>query len=113
MAADVNVSIDDKQTCVGVHWNTGLEAAERQFSRWGFRGISDFHKVEVLNGNEARTHVLDIARRQDVKCYWRGNYDWGVGADSAIYRFSYDEYVGDVQVHGDAETAKLHADWSP
>ena len=108
-----HVQLDTPMTCVGVHWNTGLEVAERQFSHWGFRGIADFHKEEVLNGNAAREHVLDIARRQGVKCYWRGDYDVGVGDDSAIYRFDYDAYVGDVQVHGDTETAKLHADWSP
>ena len=107
-----HVQLDTPMTCVGVHWNCHEATAERQFERWGFRGIAYLKKVEVLNGNEAREHALDIARRQGIKCFWRGNYDVGVENDSAIYRFDYDEYVGDNEVHGDNPEAKLHADWS-
>ena len=90
-----HVQVDAPQTVVAVHWNTGLEAAERQFSLWGFRGISGFHKVEVLNGNEARTKAHDIGIRQDIHWFFVGNYDFGAGQDSAIYRFEFEEYVGD------------------
>ena len=108
-----HIQLDEPQTCIGVHWNVHEVTAQRQFESWGFRGIKGLHKEEVLNGNDAREHVLDIARRQDIKCFWRGDYDVGVGADSAIYRFDYDEYVGASEVHGDGPEAKLHADWSP
>ena len=116
MSEPVQVSVDDKLTARMVHWNTDLESAEHQAHEWGFRGIEGFEKVEVLNGNAARTEALNIAlRRYDdgVRCFWRGSYDWGATADSAIYSFGYDSYVGDSQVHGDNPEAKAHADWSP
>ena len=107
-----HVQLDTPQTCVGVHWNVHPAAARAHFESWGFRGIASFTKAEVLNGNAARTKALDIAMRQGIKCFWRGSYDVGVGSDSAIYRFDYDEYVGDSEVHGDTPEAKAHADWS-
>lgn len=93
----VNVDVDDSRTCVGVHWNTTLAAAKAQFSEWGFRGIGDdFHKVSVLNGNDARKKVREIAGRESNVFYYSvGSVDMAVGIkDSAIYRFSYEEFVG-------------------
>lgn len=113
MSEATHVQVDTPMTCLGVHWDCHEATAERQFERWGFRGIAGFHKVEVLNGNEARSQALDGARRQGIKCFWRGDYDWGVTADSGLYRFDYDEYVGESRVHGDTPDAKLHADWRP
>ena len=108
-----HIQVDTPQTCMGVHWNVHTQAAFDHFHSWGFRGIASLEKVEVLNGNAARTKALDVAQRQGIRCYWRGNYDVGVGNDSALYRFDYDEYVGDSEVHGDTPEAKAHADWSP
>ena len=107
-----HVQIDSPMTAVAVHWNVDPEVALYQLETWGFRGVQGLTKVEVLNGNAARTKALDIAKRQGIKCFWRGDYDWGVMADSALWRFDYEEYVGESQVHGDTEDAKLHADWS-
>ena len=107
----VNVSVDDKLTCLGVHWNTGLEAAEKQFAEWGFRGISDFAKVAVMNGNAARTHVRDtvLSRKGSYRYYWQGSYDWGVGNDSAVYEFEYTLYAGEETVSG--PDARWMANW--
>ena len=108
------IQVDNPKSCIGVHWDVGHLEAIQQFVDWGFRGISGFHKVQVLNGNLARTQALAIAVRDDgVSCFWRGSYDAGVGADSALYRFDYEEYVGPSQVHGDTTEAKAHADWTP
>ena len=100
MPIDVNVS--DKLTCLMVHWNTGLEAAEKQASIWGFRGITNFTKVDVLNGNSAREHVRStvLSRKGNWRYFWKGNYDWGVGNDSAIYQFDYDLFDG-MSITGD------------
>ena len=114
--AEQHVQVDSPLTCYGCHWNTTDAEAERQFQEWGFRDIKGFEKVEVLNGNPARTKALDIAVRQygdGVRCFWRGSYDWGATPDSAIYQFDYGSYVGDSQVHGDTPEARAHADWSP
>lgn len=94
--SNVNVSISNDLTCVGVHWNTTIEKAIKQFEDWGFRGISNFEKVEVLNGNAARKMVVQIANRQNIRYFFVGNYDWAgdIPHDSAIYRFDYQEYVG-------------------
>ena len=108
-----HVQVDTPMTCVGVHWDVHPAAAQAHFQSWGFRGIASFTKVEVVNGNAARRKVLDIARREGIKCFWRGSYDWGVTNDSAIYRFDYEEYIGEVGVHGDTKDAALHADWAP
>ena len=98
----VDVSVDDSLTCWGVHWNIDTAHAREQFRQWGFQGIDGFRKVDVLNGNAARTHVRDLvlSKKGGNRYYWKGNYDWGVTADSAIYTFSYDIYTGEDHVSG-------------
>ena len=111
-----HVQVDSPLSARMVHWNVTDAEAERQAQEWGFRGVRAFEKVEVLNGNAARSKALDMALRQHddgVRCFWRGDYDWGATADSAIYAFDYDSYVGGSQVHGDTPEARAHADWSP
>ena len=108
-----HVQVDAPQTCIGVHWNVHESIAERQFSTWGFRGIADFHKVEVLNGNAARTKALDIAKRQGIKCFWVGDYDVGAGSDSALYRFDYEEYVGASFSAARTPDTEAHVNWHP
>lgn len=98
------VSIDDSLTCYGVHWNVSVYEARAQFAAWGFTCIQNFKKLEVLNGNAARTKARDIAIRKDARYFWVGDYDVGVGDDSAIYQFTYDAYTGDSRETG--ETAK-------
>lgn len=106
----VNVNIDDSLTCYGVHWNVDLPAAQRQFEAWGFRGISGIDKLRVLNGNPARREAIAEAKRQGAKWYMKGNYDAGVTDDSAIYRFSYTAFTGDlISGSGDWES---FAGWS-
>ena len=114
--SEQHVQVDSPLSCRMVHWNVSEPEAARQAHEWGFRDIGTIDKVEVLNGNAARTKALDIALRQyddGVRCFWRGSYDWGATADSAIYQFDYGSYVGESHVHGDTPEAKAHADWAP
>ena len=92
-----DVTINDPQHCWGVHWNQSLPSAEAQFRDWGFDGITNFSKIKVCNGNEARTEVRDIANRQggNNRYFFSGSYDVGQTADSAIYSFDYSAYTGD------------------
>ena len=112
MSDPVQVSVDDQLTALAVHWNTGLADARLQFEQWGFRGIEGFKKIAVLNGNAARTRVRDtvLSRKGDWRYFWMGSYDWGVTADSAIYQFGYDAYVGSDTVSG--PDAKWMANWT-
>ena len=98
----VDVTVDDRLTCYAVHWNVPVEEARKVFVEWGFRGIDGLRKIDVLNGNAARTHVRDLvlSKKGGNRYYWRGSYDWGVTADSAIYEFSYDIYDGEDHVTG-------------
>ena len=84
--------------CIGVHWDTDLKTAEKQFFDWGFREITHFRKVQGnINGNTARDKAQEIAEEQfpAVRAYWVGSFDanWTAG-DSALYRFTYGEYIG-------------------
>ena len=90
----MSVSLDDRRTCLGVHWDVPPSVARRQFAKWGFHGIDGFKKNAVLNGNEARTAVRDEAIRRDATYFWVGDYDWGVGQDSAVYEFTFSLYTG-------------------
>ena len=90
----MTVSLDDRRTCLGVHWNQSERVARKQFEQWGFHGIEGLKKDAVLNGNEARTSARDEAIRRDATYFWVGDYDWGVGQDSAIYEFTYSVYTG-------------------
>ena len=90
----MSVSLDDRRTCLAVHWNVPLEDAQRHFTEWGFEGIADFKQDCVLNGNDARTKARDNAIDRGAMYFWVGSYDWGVTRDSAIYEFSYSVYTG-------------------
>ena len=90
----MDVSIDDRNECYYVLWNLGVIHAKDNLERWGFRGVSGLEKVDVLNGNEARTAARRNAIDRGCMYGWRGNYDWGVTRDSGLYFFSYDAYVG-------------------
>ena len=90
----MDVSLDDRRTCLGVHWRMSDEPAQAQFAQWGFEGIEGFKRVAVLNGNEARVKARDNAIARGTMYFWVGNYDWGVTADSAIYEFSFSVYTG-------------------
>ena len=93
----MTISIDDRPTCFGVNWNVGLTTAENQFKQWGFVNITDFKILKVLNGNTARNEVIAEAKKQDKKYFFKGSYDWGITADSAIYEFTYDIFTGDLK----------------
>lgn len=85
---------DDRPVVLGVHWNTDDYTARRQFDDWGFKGIADFTKEAVLNGNEARSKARQDAMDQGIHWFFCGAYDWNLTVDSAIYRFRYDTYIG-------------------
>ena len=89
-----DVSVDDRRTVYAVHWNVDLDEARQQLSRWGFHEIDGLKKDAVLNGNEARERARSNAIDRDAMYFWVGNYDWGVGDDSAIYSFVYSVYTG-------------------
>ena len=90
----MTVSLDDRRTCLAVHWDVPPSVARRQFTFWGFEGIDGFRKDCVLNGNEARTKARDNAIARGSMYFWVGDYDWGIGPDSAIYEFTYSVYTG-------------------
>ena len=94
--SDVNVSIEDSLTCFGVHWNVSLDDAKHFFLSNGFVGISEIQKVQVLNGNSARWAAKNAADQagEGHTYWWLGNYDWGLGKDSALYKFSYNGFHG-------------------
>lgn len=90
----MDVSLDDRRTCLAVHWNVDLGTACRQLIEWGFHDVQGVRKAAVLNGNDARVKARDNAIARGAMYFWVGNYDWGVEADSAIYEFSYAVYTG-------------------
>ena len=90
----MDVAVDDRRTCLGVHWNVPETEAKTQFWRWGFEGIEGFKRVAVLNGNEARVKARDNAIARGAMYFWVGNYDLGTMNDSAIYEFTYSVYTG-------------------
>ena len=81
-------------TCYGIHWNTDLATAKTQFESWGFHGVADIDKLEVLNGNDARAKIRSEASLAGAKWFYLGETDLGTGDDSAIYRFEFDTYSG-------------------
>ena len=93
----VDVALDDSLKCFAVHWNVLNIDAKQHFEHLGFRGVDNFTKMAVLNGNKAReqARLNAIAHGDGSTWFWRGSYDWGVGRDSAIYVFDYTGYVGD------------------
>lgn len=103
--------VDNSNLCFGCHWNTTLREAIDQFQRWGFNGIHEFSKERVLNGNDARNEVIANAKAQNAKYYFNGSYDWNVGDDSAVYRFRFSSYTGEL-VDGDNADIRYAADWS-
>ena len=103
--------IDNSNLCFGVHWDTSKAQAEAQFRQWGFNGIHEFSKESILNGNDARNDAIANAKSQNAKYYFVGNYDWGTTADSAIYKFRYSSYTGDL-IDGDNDDIKHAANWS-
>ena len=90
----MSVSLDDRRTVLGVHWNVSPMRAEQQFRDWGFQQIGWFRKDCILNGNDARTKARDNAIARGAMYFWVGDYDWGVDDDSAIYEFTYSVYTG-------------------
>ena len=94
--SDVNVSVDDQLTGFIVHWNIDPSQAWKLFECWGFVGITSVQKVEVLNGNKARWAAKDAADKAgDGHTYfWHGDYDVGLGNDSAVYKVTYTGYDG-------------------
>ena len=48
-----------------------------------------------MDGNRARQEVVDIAKRQDAKFFYVGNYCATVGDSTQIYKFSYTAFLGD------------------
>ena len=90
----MSVSLDDRRTCLGVHWRMSDEPAQAAFEHWGFQNVEGFRRDCVLNGNEARTKARDNAIARGAMYFWVGDYDWGVTADSAIYEFTYSVYTG-------------------
>ena len=102
--------VDNSNLCFGVHWNTALHIAKAQFEDWGFNGIREFSKESVVNGNDARNDVIASAKKQNAKYFFVGSYDWGATADSAVYKFRFSSYTGDlIDGTGDAEYS---AAWS-
>lgn len=107
----VDVNIDNNPTVVAVHWNVDLKTAKETFKNWGFNNITNFSKESILNGNAARTEAIAIAKKQNIKYYFNGSYDFGATEDSAIYKFEYSSYTGDL-IDGDNDTIKYAANWS-
>ena len=103
--------IDNSNLVFGVHWDTDVASAEAQFRSWGCNGIHDFTKERVMNGNAAREAVIASAKEQNARYLFNGSYDWGTGADSAVYRFRVTSYTGEL-VNGDDETIKFCLAWS-
>ena len=91
----MDVAVDDRRTCLAVHWNVPLGDAYMQFEDWGFEGIEDLKKDAILNGNAARNMARTNAIWRDAMYFWVGNYDWGVANDSAINEFTYSVYTGE------------------
>ena len=106
-----SITIDKPLECVGVHWaSPSLADAEQQFRDWGFDSIRNFRKERTGNGNDLRNKVVSIAKKQDIRYFFVGNFDATIGDNAAIYRFEYDEYSGPM-VDGDGD-AKYNAAWS-
>ena len=102
--------LDNSNLCFGVHWNVPIKNAIEQFDKWGFNGIREFSKQSVVNGNDARNDVIASAKKQNAKYFFVGSYDWGVTDDSAVYKFRFSSYTGDlIDGGGDAEYS---AAWS-
>ena len=91
----MDVSLDDRRTCLGVHWNVPEAVAKAQFEQWGFQDVEGFKKDAVLNGNAARNMARANAIWREAMYFWVGNYDWGVSNDSAIFEFTYSVYTGE------------------
>ena len=90
----MSVSLDDRRTVLGVHWNVPESVAKAQFEQWGFQQIEGFKKDAILNGNAARRMAQTNAIYRDALYFWVGSYDWGVSNDSAIYEFTCSVYTG-------------------
>ena len=107
----VDITVNKPLECVGVHWDSPpLNEAKAQFAEWGFDNIQNFRKERKGSGNDLRTKVVAIAKKQDIKYYYVGDYDATIGDNAAIYRFEYDEYSGSL-VDGSGD-AKYNAAWS-
>ena len=109
----INVSVDDRLTCHAVHWDVPAGQARTQFENWGFHDIQDLVVTDrPINGNTARTQVQAMAKRNPGhKWYFKGNYDWGVTADSAIFTFTYSAFTGDL-INGSEDVWGNFAGWS-
>lgn len=91
------VTIDDHLTCYGLHWASATdEEVRQQFIAWGFADCFNIQRVgKPMDGNRARQEVVDIAKRQDAKFFYVGNYCATVGDSTQIYKFSYTAFLGD------------------
>lgn len=110
--SEIDVNVDDSLRCMAVHyWQRTDEQVRQQFSEWGFNGIKNLQREGPhLNGNAARKEVVAMAKKQDAKWYFRGNYDWSAVADAQIYSFSYSSYTGDM--HDGTGDWEYFAGWS-
>ena len=110
MTNEVNVNINDDLKCFGLHYQIDLDKAKKHFEDEGFQGISNFNLLYPIGCNDGRKKVIAIAKRQEAKWYFRGEWDYSA-AGCGIYEFSYKGFVGELQ-NGDEDTWGNFAGWS-
>lgn len=107
----MDVSVDSRPTVVAVHYDGSLHDGVAHFTARGFRGITGIKKVQTGCGcNDARKEVIAIAKRQDVKWFFEGEWDFSAGR-CTIYEFEYDAFTGRL-VNGTEEVYGRSAAWS-
>lgn len=90
----VSVSVDDRPTCYGVHYECSPAEATAHFESRGFRDIGPIVKLDSdCNCNDARRSAVAIAKRQNKTWFFEGQWDYSAGR-CAIYEFTYGGYVG-------------------
>ena len=111
--SETHVVVDaGKPTAIAVGYMATLHEATKTFEAAGFRGITDISFLESdLDCNEARRRALDAARRGEGKCWWEGDYEYGVWNRCGLYKFDYTSYDGPTFGGPATPDTKAHVDW--
>lgn len=88
---------DDHLTCYACHWASATnDEFRQQMLIWGFADCFNIERIgKPMDGNQARRTVVDIAKRQDAKFWYVGDYCAAVGATTQIYKCNYTAFLGD------------------